>query len=505
MDPLTGILLLANVGASAFNNWRNSKQAKKLQQKQQEFALAAAERNRQRMWELMREGQNLAIEMEQEAHEARLNEINNEYDNLLKRLAYTKAIEVWPLKVLPIVMKNQSLGNLLTNKDENIAMHCILTPSNCRRFNAEVYPMIEQQMSDFCNTHWNRLSSHPVLFYSGAWQSGAEPTGVEIEQLKENLHNLPTLMITPFFKPKGGLAFQINVWGIGMDDIQAEIECEDFSYSSSYAKEMDYENDKDLRHNTIEEFVPYLQCLIGYIADQYFWAAHNEPPILPSLLELKAVNTDGMPYLREASTERYTTLLNACKEEAKAMPFAPEKMLTLLEGTAPLYDDQTRKQKLEEIFIPYYSFNEKRIYLNTILKTHPWSYEDKKILLKIKTICANDLDVCIITNDIIGEIDSTVYCYVEECDTLYFEDILCWINEQIETYSNVHYVSIRVKDSRIVVAMLDRNQRKINNKETPMCIVYTFNQFIIPDFIEIRNDKIVLDKIMFKSIYNQIF
>ena len=63
------------------------------------------------------------------------------------------------------------------------------------------------------------------------------------------------------------------------------------------------------------------------------------------------VNTDGMQYLNTASEERYSNLLDICVEESKVMPFSPKKMLSLLEGSASLWDETTRKDKLEEIFI----------------------------------------------------------------------------------------------------------------------------------------------------------
>ena len=350
VDPLSLALMAVNVGASVFNNWRNNKQSHKLQEKQQEFAHAAAERNKQRMWQLMLEGQELALEMERETHENRLEDIRNDFDRILHRIAYIEAIKTWPLKVLPIVMKNQSLGSLTSAADENIAMHCILTPSNCTSFNKHILPAIEEKLADFCNLHWSTLSSHPILFYSGAWKTGTTPTGVEVSQLKTNLSNLPTLLITPFFKPEGGIVFQINAWGIGVE-LETEIECADFSYAESYKLSIDYQTEEDIKERTIEEFVPYLQCLIGYIADQYFWTNHNESPLLPTLLAMKVVNTDGMQYLTTASEERYSNLLDVCVEESQAMPFTPEKMLSLLEGSASLWDETTRKDKLEEIFI----------------------------------------------------------------------------------------------------------------------------------------------------------
>lgn len=350
VDPLSLALMAVNVGASVFNNWRNNKQSHKLQEKQQDFARAAAERNKQRMWQLMREGQELALEMERETHENRLEDIRNDFDRILHRLAYAQAINSWPLKVLPIVMKNQSLGSLTSSADENIAMHCILTPSNCTQFNKYILPTIEEKLADFCNLHWSTLSSHPILFYSGAWKTGTIPTGVEVSQLKTNLNNLPTLLITPFFKPKGGIVFQIKAWGIGVE-LETEIECADFSYAESYKQGINYLQEEDIKERTIEEFIPYLQCLIGYIADQYFWTNHNESPLLPTLLAMNVVNTDGMQYLNTVSEERYSNLLDVCVEESQAMPFSPEKMLSLLEGSASLWEDTARKDKLEEIFI----------------------------------------------------------------------------------------------------------------------------------------------------------
>lgn len=350
IDPLSLALITANVGASVFNNWRNNKQSQKLQEKQQEFARAAAERNKQRMWQLMREGQELALEMERESHENRLTDIRNDFDRILHRLAYAQAINTWPLKVLPIVMKNQSLGSLTATADENIAMHCILTPSNCTTFNKHILPIIEDKLADFCNLHWSTLSSHPILFYSGAWKTGTIPTGVEVSQLKTNLSNLPTLLITPFFKPERGIVFQLNTWGIGVE-LETDIECSDLSYADSYKCGIDYQVEVDIKERTIEEFVPYLQCLIGYIADQYFWTNHNEAPLLPTLLAINVVNTDGMRYLNTASEERYSNLLDVCEKESQAMPFSPNKMLTLLEGCTTIWDNSTRKGKLEKIFI----------------------------------------------------------------------------------------------------------------------------------------------------------
>lgn len=348
-DPL---LLALTSGLSIFNHLKNNKHSEKLQAKQQEFARASVERNKQRMWEVLHEGQEITLQMEEEAHQTRIQDINDDFDKVLHRLAYNQAINTWPLKVLPIVMKNQSLGTLLCGSNENVALHCILTPSNCVAFNNYVLPEVEDALTDFCNLHWSSLSAHPVLFYSGAWKSHTNPTGIEVQQLRTDLRNLPTLMITPYFKPDGGLIFQLNAWGIG-NDVRADVECQDFSYAQKYALDLDFKDDSDLRNTTIEELIPYLQCLIGYVADQYFWLMHNESPLLPSLLAIKAVSCDGKPYLKRNSEDHYTNLLSLCETETKDLPFAPDKALPLFEGSSELFSTDERKKKLEDIFIAY--------------------------------------------------------------------------------------------------------------------------------------------------------
>lgn len=505
VDPLSLALLAVNVGASVFNNWRNNKQSHKLQEKQQEFARAAAERNKQRMWQLMREGQELALEMERETHENRLEDIRNDFDKILHRLAYIEAIKTWPLKVLPIVMKNQSLGSLTATADENIAMHCVLTPSNCIQFNKYILPTIEEKLADFCNLHWSTLSSHPILFYSGAWKTGTTPTGVEVSQLKTNLNNLPTLLITPFFKPEGGIVFQINAWGIGVE-LETEIECADFSYAESYKSGIDYLQEEDIKERTIEEFIPYLQCLIGYIADQYFWTNHNESPLLPTLLAIKEVNTDGMQYLTTASEERYSNLLEVCMEESQAMPFTPDKMLSLFEGSAALWDEETRKGNLKDIFLLHCGRKAITKYedVESALNNTKFSHNDIYLLSHLKEVI-DDISTQKRIDEVIVQIKSKIHCLIVQNDDLPFEDILTWCEEIISKTSIIRYVSIEISDDKIVAAMLDADKHYLDNEDSPMCCIFEYNQLVVPKYIVIKNKNLLVDINRFYLIYNQIF
>lgn len=339
MPALTTIMVLSNVGLQLFNNWRSTNTNQALQKKQQEFQQASLERNHERMMQLLREGQALQEQIEIENHETRIRNIGEDFDALIKSVFEQHALQTWPLTVLPMVMKNQSLGSYRTNNDENIALHVILTPSNCDNFNASVFQQIENGVEIFCNQHWNTLSSHPILFYGEAWKSGVAPTDNEIAQLQTALPHLPILVVTPYFRPDNGkLVFNIHMWGIGnKQDLMIEPTKEEFSLYDKYVSNSTYDN--DTIQTTIKEFVPYLQCMIGYLADVYFWSAHNQAPILPSLLTIGAVNIDGMKFLVENSKDNYCCLM---KEyiNVKADIFNPTKLFEIYKGTRILLHDE---------------------------------------------------------------------------------------------------------------------------------------------------------------------
>ena len=360
-------MILANVGLQIYNNWCGSRQNAALQQKREEFERAAKERNTEHMWRLMREGQELSLQLEKEKHADRLNELKDEVDHLLEKLTYETTISNWPLKVLPIVMKNQAFGNLLANQEENIAMHVIFTRSNYDKFNKLVFPIVEKQLEQYCDKHWSTMTDHPILFYSGAWKPAVNPTDVQVMAMREELKNLPTLLITPFFRPNDGkLVFQLHMWGVGVNSTDKfdvpEIEPTDFQ--RTFTNQDDYDNEEGLLEEIVEDLVSYLECMIGYMADTYFWSSAGLAPHLPLLVTNGTINTDGMKYLVDDSREYYDQLLLESEENAKKNPFVQQNLLNLFEGSAELWDEGTRKEKLEDIrknyIVPEVSPNCKR-------------------------------------------------------------------------------------------------------------------------------------------------
>lgn len=346
-------MILTNVGLQIYNNWCGSRQNDKLQQKREEFEKAARERNTEHMWKLLREGQEMTLQMEKEKHDDRLKELKDEVDHLLERLTYEVTITNWPLKVLPIVMKNQAFGNLLANQEEHVAMHVIFTRSNYDKFNKLVYPIVEKELEQYCDKHWSTVTDHPVLFYSGAWKSMSSPTDVQVTAMREELKNLPTLLITPFFRPGDGkLVFQLHMWGVGsnstsrFDVPEIEPKSDEFHFQRTYTNQQDYEDEIGLLDEIVEDLVPYLECMIGYMADTYFWASSGLAPHLPLLVTNGTINIDGMKYLINDSREYYDKLLTNSSQGENV--FSQKNLLNLLEGSVRLWDAADVKETMLE-------------------------------------------------------------------------------------------------------------------------------------------------------------
>ena len=358
-------MILANVGLQIYNNWCSSRQNSDLQKKREEFERAARERNTEHMWKLLREGQELTMHLEKEKHDDRLKELQGDLDNLLKEITHEKTIVNWPLKVLPIVMKNQAFGNLLANQEENVAMHVLLARSNYNEFNKLVHPIIEKALELHCNQHWSTKSDHPILFYSGAWDTQRcpmNPSDIQITALQTQLSNLPTLLITPFFRPKDGrLVFQINLWGVGAskkDNFnvnEIEPKSDESHFQRTYTNKQDYDKEIGLLDEIIEDLIPYLECMIGYMADTYFWSSKGLAPHLPLLLANGTINTDGMKYLVSDSREYYDNLFLKSEENARANPFAQNNLLSLYVGSLGLWEEKEKKEKLEKAFLSFSS------------------------------------------------------------------------------------------------------------------------------------------------------
>ena len=379
-------MILANVGLQIYNNWCGNRQNAALQQKREEFERAAKERNTEHMWRLMREGQELTLQLEKEKHADRLNELKDEVDHLLEKLTYETTISNWPLKVLPIVMKNQAFGNLLANQEENVAMHVIFTRSNYDKFNKLVYPVVEKQLEQYCDKHWSTMTDHPILFYSGAWKPMVNPTDVQVTAMREELKNLPTLLITPFFRPNDGkLVFQLHMWGVGANSTDKfdapEIEPTDFQ--RTFTNQDDYDNEEGLLDEIVEDLVPYLECMIGYMSDTYFWSSVGLTPVLPRLLTDGSINTDGMRYLINDCKDYYCRLEENLINST--MPWGEIYRLNLVIGIDYFDFKENGSEHLSQILLDHCRMGTDRIdsSLDEAITSVLWTLTDLPFIKKI--------------------------------------------------------------------------------------------------------------------------
>lgn len=301
MDPIT--MMVASIGMQFFNNYANSKKNAEIQEKQRECQKAAAEHDFERMRKLQAESAKLALELEAEVHKERVEDINSNYDALLENFAHSFAIQNWPLNVLPFIMKGESFGSLFNGTTQSVNMHCIFTPSNCDWFNEMFYDDIDLRLEAEMNNNWNAQSTHPIVYYGGGWSRRSLKHGVsqpnpidldDIELLRTKLKNVPVLVVTPYFDP--WLHFRVRLWGMGKDcgmpyriDIphgdDVDISKRIFSYD--YNKDVKEEMTDDFSNTTIEEFVPYLESLIGFVADKYFWTMYHIVPLTPTYIASK--------------------------------------------------------------------------------------------------------------------------------------------------------------------------------------------------------------------------
>lgn len=390
VDPIT--MMVASIGMQFFNNYANSKKNSEIQKKQREFQKAAAEHDFERMRKLQAESAKLALELEAEVHKERVEDINSNYDALLENFAHSFAIQNWPLNVLPFIMKGESFGSLFNGTTQSINMHCIFTPSNCDWFNEMFYDDIDLRLEAEMNNNWNAQSTHPIVYYGGGWSRRLLKHGVsqpnpidldDIELLRTKLKNVPVLVVTPYFDP--WLHFRVRLWGMGKDcdmpyriDIphgdDVEISKRIFSYD--YNKDIKEDMSDDFSNTTIEEFVPYLESLIGFVADKYFWGMYGIAPKLPSLL---VGNMPNQQMLQNIFFNRYK-ILPYVKFESLSSISKNIEYIKDIENDVHIYTEQEKYELLSLLHDRY---------INMIGGKDNLGVRDLKFLSDLKGIVIN--------------------------------------------------------------------------------------------------------------------
>lgn len=317
--------IVGSIGMQLVNNLANSKQKKEQQERMREYKKAVLEQDMQRAREIQREAAECAKQLEAEAHRIRLEEIESEKDQFLAEWAKQLNIQYWPINVLPFVMMGESFGSMFGGGAKTVAIHCIFTPSNYAKFNQLFYDDIDQGLEEKINTDWSINSDHPVIYYGGCWKERG-PYGIpkdidlpDIDRLEQEIGKLPTLVITPYFDPH--LHFRIRHWGMGERTFGKLIPPTDlFSYSYVKGqfpdpKKVDEEAFKKFCDTTVEEIVTFLESLIGFVADRYFWSLYGSTPKLPSMQLPETSNEEYRSHMLRLNNSYCDTLTSQIKEE----------------------------------------------------------------------------------------------------------------------------------------------------------------------------------------------
>lgn len=308
------------------NNRNNSKASEALQKERQNYELAVQQRNAQRMLESMRRGQQLTLQIEESCHVARMAEIKGDMEKLVKQLAYKSTVSQWPLRVLPIVIRNQTLQYCWLGSSNRLSCYILLTKSNDKQFNKLVYPHIERALECFF-CEWYASTQQSAIYMSGAWKCEILGSEIDLDSIESSLKDIPFVMVIPYFRPTDGqLRLSIRTWGLGVGPSQ------DFPEEGEYL---------DLYKDAINSIsapiiakalADDLKLMLGFICDSFFWFQSGLSPRLP-----KAVQDGAVKLSDKDKAELHTAYKDLMfSPEVGAEFMSKERFLNLYHGCLPI-------------------------------------------------------------------------------------------------------------------------------------------------------------------------
>ena len=177
-----------------------------------------------------------------------------------------------------------------------------------------------------------------------------------------------------------------------------------FSYNYSRANRFDYtdfinttkdvetaRNEADVfLDTTIKEFSTYLQVVVGFITDRYFWNIYGLKPVLPSLIADKSVSTDGLNWIVGGVKKLYLETIKDSSNTGKVrnIIIKPQQLVDFYTATIPLLSRPEELRTVSEIVDNYYSrqpidveFIEMELFsipnIRDIMNKHSNEYDEK--------------------------------------------------------------------------------------------------------------------------------
>lgn len=277
-------------GIQAYNTWRNEKNAKAIQEKQEAYQRAVMEKNFEVAMEQFHAMADARRQIIEEERIERKNVMQEMHKQNLQTIAELSSLEKWPLAVMPLVMRDDNLFGYETDDVESIVpINVIMGPCRDRNFQNKIWKAVEDELSIRFAKSWNKASSHPVLFYQDAWKDDKDPAdSAQCANIHASTQNVPTIIFSPVLTKKG-LQIEMTHWCVtGMDASNSY--CREIRLSLEGTHYQYHQNDNYENVNVeqlVSELVDMLEGIIGYMDDQYMWCRYSVIPLLPQLLSMR--------------------------------------------------------------------------------------------------------------------------------------------------------------------------------------------------------------------------
>lgn len=498
-------LMAASMGLQQLKTWQDNKQKEALAEKQMEMRKAMQQREFDRARHLQAEAAKIAMEMEAEAHAQRRKDIENEYDNVFNSLIDQFQLDKWPLSVVPFIMKGESFGSHVRGFDV-ASVHCILTPSNDPNFNKFVYSSLDLRVEQMMNTNWNSNTTHEVVYYGGAWKPKA-PNGVptldysDVEKLHSELKSVPVICITPYFLPIGKMIFRVWVWGMGADTTtRQDITpfAKDFTISlnaSSFVKPKDVNVENEFTSSIttfINETGNYLTAMIGYLTDMYYWKMYHLAPLCLSL------NSNLFPHnpLKEQLIEGYCNVLDDSVSTTLQHEIKMNKVLSYYATIAPHMDSATGNQFVDKAFTSF--ITSKGGNPNNVSEISFVIDDDDVAVLEIFSSIS---DKYRFLDSIIEDIKNQIACNTVSVESdISILDLLLLGNDMIDNSEDSQSIQFNIDVKGAFIALLDSNNKPINDRFAPKCLYIEYEKLIPHDRIRIKSNSFILSIQQLKEI-----
>lgn len=498
-------LMAASMGLQQLKTWQDNKQKEVLAAKQMKMRKAMQLREFDRARRLQAEVAKIAMEMEAEAHAQRRKDIENEYDNVFNSLVDQFQLDKWPLSVVPFIMKGESFGSHVRGFDV-ATVHCILTPSNNPNFNRFVYNSLDLRVEQMMNSNWNSNTTHQVVYYGGAWKPKA-PNGVptldysDVEKLHSELKSVPVICITPYFPPTGKMIFRVWVWGMGADTTARQDIApfaKDFSislYASSFVKPKD-ENDEKEFISAINTFINdtanYLTAMIGYLIDMYYWKMYHLAPLCLSL------NSKVLPHnpLKAQLIEGYCKVLDDSVSTTSQHGIKINKVLNYYATIAPHLDSATGTHFVDRAYTSFIS--SKGLNPNNVSEISFVIDDDDVAILEIFSSISHKYKFL---DTIIEDTKCQIACNTVSAESeISILDLLILGNGMTDNSGNTQSIQFNIDANGAFIALLDFNNKPINDRVNPKCIYIEYEKLIPHDRIRIQSNSFILSIQQLKEI-----